>query len=243
MLSCRPLMVNPRHGLLLSHGVLYRDILYQLAFVGNLPVPNSTPPSSNKLEQYADSPASTNTEVPMITIPSDIASSRHDVSSPTEHAGQSQQGSFYTLPAYSEELGRLPLHGEVAFSPDSHSDLDSTTIPSMSVSKTHSPPYSTSSTAGESSFSMDGPKFDFMSSNFTAFSPELFSSSRSSLGTTSESTLSNMGLHSTGFDLHQVHTVSGERIADLENAQEMRMMNSDVFAMWSNAPSGFEYVN
>lgn len=73
--------------------------------------------------------------------------------------------------------------------------------------------------------------FDSTGLNYNTFVQELFTSS--SLGTTS----SNHGINSRGADPHQG---GGEGFLDLANAQTM--IDSDAIAMWSNAPSGFEYV-
>jgi len=74
--------------------------------------------------------------------------------------------------------------------------------------------------------------FDAMSSNYNAYLQELLSPA--SLGTPS-----NLGLRSTGVDPQQMSTAPGENVPDLPNAQGM--IDGDTLAMWSNAPSGFEY--
>jgi hypothetical protein len=66
--------------------------------------------------------------------------------------------------------------------------------------------------------------------NYNTFVQELFPSSP--LGTAP----SNPGIHSTGIEPHRM----GEGISGMANAQAM--IDSDAIAMWSNAPSGFEYV-
>ncbi|THV06403.1 hypothetical protein K435DRAFT_816004 [Dendrothele bispora CBS 962.96] len=121
-----------------SSGRLW-DILYELACVGDLPLPNSSPPITNKREWGSDSPASQSSEGPIIAdaptegrviagsrrIASSNASSQTNKSSPSSLAPESPS-SFHTsespstlplfsLPMYTDELGRLPLHGQVNF--------------------------------------------------------------------------------------------------------------------------------
>ncbi|KAF8226986.1 hypothetical protein L208DRAFT_1406132 [Tricholoma matsutake] len=228
------------------------DILYELAFAGDLPLPKSSPPNSNKRERDADSPASSTTSdtVSSSSLPQDmtrnIAGSRRvresmQQSSPAELARQFHPQGFYTLPVYSEELGRLPVHGQVAFSPQgkppNHSPFSHWNhAPVSDINVTSRPPptgppqdHSSDNTSGGSSIPMDRLMFDSTGLNYNTFVQELFTSS--SLGTTS----SNHGINSRGADPHQG---GGEGFLDLANAQTM--IDSDAIAMWSNAPSGFD---
>lgn len=142
---------------------LNRDILYELASVGDLPLPQHSPPTTNKRERDADSPnSSTPSDTPQSqteNMPRNIAgsrrvkkeigdraalmrqtlsasdsqgssssiSSRNPETHPLQHLSTHDVTSsqplpvpvqYYTLPVYSNELGRLPLHGQVAFSSD-----------------------------------------------------------------------------------------------------------------------------
>lgn len=141
-----------------------RDILYELASVGDLPLPQPSPTSIQKREREGDTPTSSpqvKEELPLPEGPRQIAGSKrvtqraivgsvtspiqvHDTDSnpqslsaqQTPHAGssseslvagasgsqqpqqqQQSQQQFFSLPVYSEDLGRLPLHGQIEFSP------------------------------------------------------------------------------------------------------------------------------
>lgn len=142
--------------------VVVRDILYELASVGDLPLPQYSPPPTNKRERDADTPRSSSSAGPspqMLpeNIPRNIAGSRRVNKESSERAAGMRHGGssdritssdqpshsvegrpsrqqikhevaptppphvpvqYYSLPVYSNELGRLPLHGQVAFSSD-----------------------------------------------------------------------------------------------------------------------------
>jgi hypothetical protein len=232
--------------------------MYELAYAGDLPLPNSTPPYSNKRERGADSPVSANTNETISSsslspdVTRNIAGSRRvresmQQSPPVEQNRLVQPQGVYTLPVYSEELGRLPVHGQVAFSPQgrspsnnspfsywNHATSHDVNIPGGSLSARPSQPYlsKTNSNAGGSSFSMDGLMADSTGLNYNTFVQESFLSA--SLGATS----TNPSIHSTRGDPHRM---GGQGISDMANTQAM--IDNDAIAMWSNAPSGFEYVN
>lgn len=232
----------------------------ELAFVGDLPLPNSTPVTplySNKQERPADGLTAPSLIAghPDISWPLNIDGSHHvkesmDQSSlPAEFNSKSQEGSCYSLPMCSEELGRPPMHGQVAFSPQNQSLLNivnpsyqnhitthDISIPDVSgPTRPFHPYFSTYSAVGGSSISTDGLTLDSAGLNYTSFVPELSLSSSPLPG----SMMFNVGSDSTRFGLHQIQT-SGEGTTDLVNAPAM--IDSDALAMWSNAPSGFEYV-
>ncbi|KAF5359371.1 hypothetical protein D9756_003609 [Leucocoprinus leucothites] len=147
------------------------DILYELASVGDLPLPQGSPPS-NKRERDSDSPISsatsdlTSTPPPLSDgsrsvagskrvnketggIPNNRGSSRHHQprsvpvlqQPPTvpsqgvpdsmmyDPSGSQQSQELYTLPLYSDELGRMPLHGDVKISPHAHAPSGSSSHP------------------------------------------------------------------------------------------------------------------
>ncbi|KXN82670.1 Transcriptional activator protein acu-15 [Leucoagaricus sp. SymC.cos] len=113
------------------------DILYELASVGDLPLPQGSPPS-NKRERDSDSPISSTTSDHTSTPPPSSDGSRtfagskrvnKELSSlmldPSSSTMGQQSQELYTLPLYSDELGRLPLHGQVKFSPQAQASLSS----------------------------------------------------------------------------------------------------------------------
>ena len=156
---------NPGISLWLTSS-LGRDILYELATAGELPLPNS-PMSTNKRDRDSDTPRSTASgESPQPVTQDDgprvIAGSRRinkdlSTSGQSKRVGQSQHQSnqqlsstpststshirqsthdltdhsmtssvpatsTYALPVYSDELGRLPLHGHLNFSSQAYVD-------------------------------------------------------------------------------------------------------------------------
>ncbi|KAF5344576.1 hypothetical protein D9757_015251 [Collybiopsis confluens] len=124
-----------------------RDILYELASVGELPLPGGSPSASNKRERDADSPIPTweGGSIPLESrtiagsrrvsantpLNSDMFKPSPSTSSPvpmgTLGLGENSPSpsnpytppdgmQLFSLPVYSDELGRLPLHGQVKFS-------------------------------------------------------------------------------------------------------------------------------
>ncbi|KAJ3726500.1 hypothetical protein DFJ43DRAFT_1002052 [Lentinula guzmanii] len=139
-----------------------RDILYELASVDDVPLPDASPMATNKCEQGADSPMSatgTSESCPALS-PSNtpltrdlraMAGSRrvsaaiptsgnhdhlvaattgksltHSALSESSHLNDSPSGmQLFSLPVYSDELGRLPLHGQVNFLSTPHPNSQS----------------------------------------------------------------------------------------------------------------------
>ncbi|KAF8972347.1 fungal-specific transcription factor domain-containing protein [Flammula alnicola] len=100
------------------------DILYELASVGELPLPQRSPPSTNKRERGSETPMSSTASESSMSMdqsdmPRNIAGSRR-VNKESTFIGQSNLQSYFALPVYSSELGRLPLHGQVTFSAQAH---------------------------------------------------------------------------------------------------------------------------
>ena len=92
--------------------------MYELASVGELPLPQPSPPFSNKRERDEDTPPLDNSPSPP------AAGDMHDGPRPmigskrvSRATSQFEGGgiSHRHLPVYSDELGRLPLHGQVKF--------------------------------------------------------------------------------------------------------------------------------
>ncbi|KIK66923.1 hypothetical protein GYMLUDRAFT_239127 [Collybiopsis luxurians FD-317 M1] len=136
------------------------DILYELASVGELPLPAGSPISNHKRERSADSPIPLPDGSPSLDVPvgsRTIAGSRRVSAATSINADMAKVGpstpspasmasfsvgdgtisssglatpldspsggmQLFSLPMYSDELGRIPIHGEVNFSmrPPSH---------------------------------------------------------------------------------------------------------------------------
>ncbi|KAG6811693.1 hypothetical protein H0H93_014286, partial [Arthromyces matolae] len=115
------LITKPR---ILGIELLKRDIMYELASVGDVQLPNPSPPNSNKPEREFDSPVRSGTQssVPstsaLITseAPRATAGSRRVVTKASHpHSTTSSQPEqlydpSYPLPVYSNELGRMSIN-------------------------------------------------------------------------------------------------------------------------------------
>ncbi|EEB90717.1 hypothetical protein MPER_11039, partial [Moniliophthora perniciosa FA553] len=113
------------------------DVLYELVSVGDLPLPKSREGDQNKRDRYSDSsrsnpasvgssPGAAATEFSerntaaskRVMIPSSTASttSPSTISLPSvEPSGEQPNQQFFSLPVYSEELGRLPSYGQLDY--------------------------------------------------------------------------------------------------------------------------------
>ncbi|KAI6154603.1 fungal-specific transcription factor domain-containing protein [Pisolithus tinctorius] len=94
-----------------------RDVLCELASAGDLPPPQPSPTGGVKRERDSDSasPCSTHSSAQSHDGPRMIAGSRrvHRTGSPTS---RHYAAPVANLPVYSNDLGRLPVHGHVNFS-------------------------------------------------------------------------------------------------------------------------------
>jgi hypothetical protein len=228
--------------------------MYELASVGDLPLPNPSPPSSNKRERDADSPSSSNASdspSPPLSFEGTraIAGSRRvresmqQQTSSTNQLLQPQPQNMYTLPVYSEELGRLPVHGQFSFSPQgpsapsgsqlsywNHGTPHDGHIPGQMSSAATSASYPQHNTQ-VGSFAIDGHAFNPLDVNWNNSVGEHLS--YSSLGTLSSTS-------STATEFRHMHTASGADFPGFSNSQTM--VDSGTTAVWSDAPRGFEYV-
>ncbi|KAJ4477535.1 fungal-specific transcription factor domain-containing protein [Lentinula aciculospora] len=252
------------------------DILYELASVGELPLPqNASPMTTNKRERGADSPISavgTSESSPSLSDAPPSPDSRTIAGSRRVSAATSMSRNFdylkaatsgtslshttltervpstdsppgmqlFSLPVYSDELGRLPLHGQVNFSTRPHLNLQQ--------SDWCPPP------TGSSGLSMLG-----ISTSSQYIPPEYynFGFGESGTGHTSNPAPQGSTPYQNGFlqqspqnitagpgsssmvNLPQQHASDG-MLLNRDNVNLPIPLDSDTFAMWSNAPSGFE---
>jgi len=135
---------------------------------------------------------------------------------------------------YSDELGRLPLHGQFKFSAQGQAPLESnadywySAPASNQMAPPHSnpPPHTPNRTSNmnASAFPMDALFYDQVAPNFTSsFSQTPSTAPHYRLGGDVD------GAMSSGVDPRQ-HAVPSRQA----------MVDSDTIAMWSNAPTGFE---
>ncbi|KAK7027260.1 Gypsy retrotransposon integrase-like protein 1 [Paramarasmius palmivorus] len=94
------------------------DVMCELATVGQLPLPQSSPTSQNKRERGSDSPISGSSSCGSISDLNmsgtrNIASSKRVYGEVFLHRPGEQQ--LFPLPMSSDDLGRLPLHGQLNY--------------------------------------------------------------------------------------------------------------------------------
>ncbi|TFK36748.1 fungal-specific transcription factor domain-containing protein [Crucibulum laeve] len=274
------------------------DILYELASVGELPLPQPSPPTQNKRERDADSPISSATSgtpmPPSFDGPRNIAGSKRvqkdspmpstdpnparaaQQQSMSQHCSEPSglmpkhedtqmpptlQQQLFTLPVYSNELGSLPLHGQVKFSPQGQSPLDGSNywyapVPGvndgighamdggLSSSQSHAPRHPQVDTFPQSDlgntpqvYPMDasGMMFEPMTMGFSG--PSFTGSSMD--GITPGSLYRNAGGVGHGMpSVEQQH--QRQPMGFAVPPQQQGYVDSDTIAMWSTAPSGFE---
>ncbi|KAF8839740.1 hypothetical protein BDN67DRAFT_904930 [Paxillus ammoniavirescens] len=264
------------------------DILCKLATVGDLPLPQPNPTGSGgtKCDREPDSPFSTDKsasispEGPSRCISQDIQSPSPSSSSSQPPLQQSQPqhaqhaSPSSNLPLYSNESGRLPLHGQVEFSTRSFAPpttpstppqvlVDSTSMQYSPLSTgTHDSPDGPPPASGPShmhncahpnvSF-MDGLYYGQMTSSFGGG----FTLPRRSPGTSQFSGPgpggagggSGTGRHGATHGVQPLMdaSVSGQpplmaQTGGYGHGRGHEVVDPDTIAMWSTAPTGFEYV-
>lgn len=195
-----------------------RDILYELASVGDLALPTPSPQPQKKRERDSDFSAATSRSSPASSDhgPRAIAGSRR-VSKDTNlvSGGPSVSGQFFNLPLHSEELGRLPLHGQVNFftRPEeqqhqgpARSDFSTWYGPSTGVPAEHQ---------AHGSYAVQEPS----------------------------SFYDQLGHALNGHSLHAAFDAGPSVAGDQPPSVSVNMppgIDTDTMAMWSNAPAGFE---
>lgn len=256
----------------------YRDILYELASVGELPLPNSSPQATNKREWGAHSPISSDSspalslsEAPIRPDSRTIAGSKRanaaasafnsspntDISSSsslsslttavpadTSLSHDSPPGmQLFSLPMYSNELGRLPLHGQVNFSTRPQAE---TLHPMDWYNEALSAPVATSvprvHEIGMGTSYIQHGYLDYDNSFDTGSAPS--ASTNNGTMPYPDGLLTQPGAAQPRYAPPQASMLSANR----DRSQDTNIINippsldSDTFAMWSNAPSGFEWV-
>ncbi|KAK0480213.1 fungal-specific transcription factor domain-containing protein [Armillaria novae-zelandiae] len=226
------------------------DILYELASVGDLPLPKASPTPTNKRERDSDSPRSVTpaggspssgvTDVPATRaiVGSRRISNKESVSRKSSKSLSSESSAaqssplpapvtssssqqLFSLPMYSDELGRIPLHGQVSFSnqvqaPDSHGW------------------YAGSSSHGQVPSDGSGVQsdFSFMSQPFyEQVPPPGYTSTHYEYGRNS--------------DMHEMMPIADntqirQPPPQIMDSRPQELLDNDTITMWSNAPSGFE---
>lgn len=264
-----------------SHDLIpYRDILYELASVGELPLPNSSPQPTNKREWGAHSPISSDSspavslsEVPIRPDSRTFAGSKRanaaasaSNSSPNTDISSSSSSSsltpavladnsllhdspsgmqLFSLPMYSNELGRLPLHGQVNFS--TRPQAQTQPHPMDWYNESSSAPIATP-VPGVHEMGMDTAYIQHGYLNYdNAFDAGSSPSAPTSNGTMPypNGLLPQPSASAAGHPRYpppqaDMLSANRDRSQNMNSINMLPTLDSDTFAMWSNAPSGFE---
>lgn len=258
----------------MTHIRFYRDILAELASVGDLPLPKAElPPVNNKRERQAEpesvastshsSPSSSGgisddktrsiagnrrvsskqfnsanlTTMPAATQQPPLAApqSQHQVQPSTDPAQQ-----LFALPMYTDELGRLPLHGQVSFAsqaphapPIASANPDYWYPPATAdqVQQQHQLPNGSANNNTMSQYSMiHDPLYDQLGASY----PSSY---------THPASTGHGGYR--GGDPRSMTMSDPSRQAFQATPRpltEQAIIDNDTMAMWSSAPTGFECV-
>ncbi|KAG1759731.1 fungal-specific transcription factor domain-containing protein [Suillus occidentalis] len=194
---------------------------------GDLPLPQPSPSGGTKRERDSDSPIS----APSTTSPSeDRAASGREAAAHT----RSKPASSFDLPLYSNDLGRLPLHGQVNFSSTSQS-LGSSNSNMWYPHGSGDPvqPHTTQNSMQNVSLSQDYsqaavPAAYSVDDMFYEQMSQYPAQYQSGTSTASPYGDNSQGMQSLLGGTHQ------------QNVLPHPGMDTDTIAMWSNAPTGFE---
>lgn len=238
---------------------MFRDILYELAHVGELPLPQRSPVPTNKRERNSDSPISTGsidatsdsgfTDTPRTIAGSRRVSAKDPSSRQRQPLSPPMQRDQYALPIYSDELGRLPLHGQVSFSatqalpthdywgtPATGTDLQHNLSDDSHQHLQDDSPGQMSTIT--SLYPMDAVFYDHLADYSSPFP------STSMAPSTSPQYVNAGGVSMHGYTgemdpRSQQH--QQQQVSQVPNPQAM--IDENMIAMWSSAPSGFEFVS
>jgi hypothetical protein len=218
----------------------YRDILCQLSSIGDLPLPQHSPPASNKRERDSDEPISAQPATAASSPPDGpraIAGSRRVMSkeASSEVTRQQNMSPTLNLPMYGNELGRLPLHGPFTFSTRVQPGLGSVWLSAHEPVATNPgglPAYVSGSGEIVGTFSMDQMYDNRMPAGFSESFPSPPETSSSQYHYYRE--VPDMSTGQAAPDLTSPHGNSYDF--------PQHALPSGTIAMWSHAPTGFEYV-
>ncbi|KAG5732476.1 Transcriptional activator protein acu-15 [Termitomyces sp. T112] len=219
------------------------DIMYELAFVGDLQLPNPSPPVNHKRDRGSDSPvgsAAASTSPPPLTEgPRAIAGTRR-VAAKTQLPLQSKSEPSYSLPVYSNELGNMPINGQGhILSQMLQQQLppywDANSVSEViSSSMTPSYPYPLPSAP----ISLDMDLFNQMDFNYD---PSLAQPASSSLQVPCDNRVVDGGNLAMGMQQPTEVMPAQAPFGGVGQGLNTReVIDNDAVVMWSNPPSGFD---
>ncbi|KAL1744459.1 fungal-specific transcription factor domain-containing protein [Schizophyllum fasciatum] len=197
------------------------DILYELASVGDLALPTPSPQPQKKRERDSDTsgPPTSRSSPSSEQGPRAIAGSRRvtrDASTMGSGSSSGASSQLFSLPMHSDELGRLPLHGQVSFF----------TRPEHQQQHASSVRTDFSSWYGQGA-GMAGP------ATHATYGLTAASSFYDQLGSALEG-------HTLDPAFQANHPMAGEQAATVPAVNLPPGIDTDTMAMWSNAPTNFE---
>ena len=216
--------------------LFHRDVLCELASVGDFPLPQSNLASSCKRERDADNPSSTGT-APTLTStsvpegPRNIAGSRRVASNTntTSTTSSLAQPPPFSLPMYSDDLGRLPLHNEYPIAEGDNFWFSTLGNNVAALPEQIAPTFIAHH--GEMTpqpFSID----------HTMFFDQINGGLPSSF--TQNSDVGHSHYSAGAQNLHTAGVETGMQLQLSRDPNMQVLMDNDTIAMWSNAPTGFE---
>ncbi|KAF8896036.1 fungal-specific transcription factor domain-containing protein [Infundibulicybe gibba] len=238
------------------------DILCELASVGDLPLPRFSPPASNKRERDAEDPivpslASSESPPPRIANIEglrNIAGARRALAKEAE-IGRAQSYSIpnptptpnphqeiFPLPVYGDELGRLPLHGQVKTPIPQDLPQDEQfwfppppSVPSVNASSSRQHTnYQEPILQAPPSYGMGEFFYGQTQAEPTTFTPEHRPHPVNSMYRSNDVTSSLVN----DLDPGQQYVPTGHTSNSHPRIEQFA--ESDTITMWSNAPTGFE---
>jgi len=218
----------------------------ELAFAGDVSIPNAVSPPRNKRprepEDDDSSPASTASSPPLSPTEGSsrsmsMASSRR-VSLSTQSQARFRQPALFSLPMYSNELGRLPIYGQFNFSdsnahlppflssPSGLSTETTTNFDQIILSNLASVPAGGVPTNGMDAYVLDG-----------LFSGQTMQSFANQIGQSQQQQQS-----AGAADFASFFAGSSSDFGGFGRFGTMPAMDNDTMTMWSTAPTGLECV-
>ncbi len=249
---------------------IHRDVLHDLASVGDLPLPKRDPQISQKRPRNSDESETTSVNVPRASTStlSDLDTSREVAGSRRVQQYQQQaevNSSTFTLPMHTDELGRLPLHPFFGFASDEPTtssagsgacfptSFDVLASPSSSVAPVPNHSSMAPSTCGQVSASTLDPTLEALFSMvppasyeqaITTPTPQRICSPPQSIFP-SHNNPHNQGLTSVLSENFENYFANASgSVGASANATEgfPDTLDNNTLAVWSNAPTGFGCV-
>ncbi|KIL64052.1 hypothetical protein M378DRAFT_163769 [Amanita muscaria Koide BX008] len=245
------------------------DILYELTCAGDLPLPQPSPPATNKRVRDHDTPtverdtptpkpiaADTRAQPRVVVGSKRVSHALRQSSTGLPQQQQPEQNQLYELPVYSKELGRLPLHGQVHFATQPSSAANVQQMQNQPAGQANY--WWLSQEAQIPQQQVQAPLNPVVDPLWDGGSTSGFTY-RGSLSAAMDTPkdqqprniftaqmpdrslpTSTAGMFAGGDGIHN-YMETNVQTMQAAAAQQQSMIDNDMVAMWLNAPSGFEF--